>query len=447
MRYNFRVADIEKKVADAVTECGGKRIAIGVSGGRDSMCLLHAVVHSGAAERSDIIAVHVNHKLRETADRDEKFVREYCKNLGIRFAAHAVDVNEKAKRDGLTIEQAARNLRYDIFYDILKSGEADVVFTAHHALDNAESILMHMFRGAGMAGMAGMNNVCADAHTGIFRPLLDVYPDELDEYAKAHGISYVTDETNFDTAPDRNYVRLEIMPRILERYSGAVRAINALSKECAQANAFLDGALEEEEITKESGAVIISDRALSGPLGFRYVRRALKAFTLTDITRDDIENTVRLISMRQGAKYMLKHGVCAVKEYGGVALYVQNTAEPFTAEVPLKIGANFIDGLVVDVEKSDAPPLSVKGGAVDFERLNGAVLRFRRDGDIFTPFGGGTKKLKSYFIDKKIPQRLRDRIPLVCRGSEVLVVVGYEISEKVKQTDETKQKFTVRQRW
>lgn len=451
MRYNFRVADLktklEEKAAYAVGLYRGKKIAVGVSGGRDSMCLLHALVACGATDKSDILAVHVNHNLRETAKRDEDFVRTYCTENGIRFSAYSVSVTEKAKRDGLTTEQAARDLRYDIFYGILKSGEADVVFTAHHALDNAESILMHMFRGAGMAGLAGMSNDCTDVHTGIFRPFLDVYPEELDEYALARGITYVTDETNFDAAPDRNFVRLEIIPRIRKRYPGAVRAINALSKECAQKNAFIDSALNLDEITTENGAAVISERALKGPLACEYVRRALKSFTLTDVTREDIEKTARLIDMRCGAEFTLKHGICAVKEYGGVALYVKSDAEPFTAEVELKAGANYIDGLAVDVEKSDGSPLLKGGGAVDLGKLDGAVLRFRRDGDVFSPFGGGSKKLKSYFIDKKIPKRLRDRIPLVCRGNEVLVVVGYEISEKVKQTDGTKQKYTVRKRW
>ena len=141
-----------KKVAEALKKYSGKRLAIGVSGGRDSMCLLHAVLHCEGIDKDDVVVVHVNHSLRDTADRDENFVRNHCARAHVKCIIKRVDVKRLAQSDSLTVEQAARNLRYGVFRDLIKSGMADVVLTAHHALDNAESVLMHIFRGAGLDG-------------------------------------------------------------------------------------------------------------------------------------------------------------------------------------------------------------------------------------------------------------------------------------------------------
>lgn len=478
------MVDLTQKTARFLSAYADKKIAVGVSGGRDSMCLLHAVVGCGVVARERIVAVHVNHGLRKTAARDEAFVREFCEKNGIRFAAYSVDVKKESAKNRLTVEQAARSLRYDIFYDIIKSRTADCVLTAHHALDNAESVLMHMFRGAGLDGMCGMNGGyefaaneavplhmfrgavdgmcgisggelatdgtvncapdCLKNKNGgevILRPFLDVYPSELDEYAAAHNIEYVTDETNFETDADRNFLRLNVMPLVEQRYRGAVRAVNELARECREACALLDGMLDMSEISYDRGAVLVSDGALDGALGARYVRRALEYFTLTDVTREQIRRVVRLVGMRTGATVELSNGVCAAREYGAVALYVPR--DKYDGEVPFVLGANFIDGLVVESSKSDVDPRAVRGGAVDLSSLAGATLRFRRDGDMFTPYGGGTKKLKQYFTDNKIPRRVRDRIPLVCKGSTVLVAVGVQVSAQAAVTPDTTEKGVV----
>ncbi len=429
-----------EKTAERLEKYRDKTVAVATSGGRDSMCLLHAVMNCGVIDRSRIVAVHVNHNLRETAVRDENFVREFCARNGVAFRVFGVDVRKDAADKGLTVEQAARNIRYAIFRDLIKSRVADVVLTAHHALDNAESILMHMFRGSGLDGLCGMKS------THIARPFIDVYPDELDDYARENSLDYVTDETNYDDAADRNFLRLNVIPLIEKRYKGAVRAINALSRECEGVCEFLDGELDESFIKCDGGAVVIDDAALDTALACRYVRRAMSHFTLTDATRNVIERVAELGKKRTGAVVELPFGIVAAREYGSVALYIPR--DGYDGEIPLKVGANVIDGLAVDVAPwngavQDAP----RGSLADSDRLNGAVIRFRRDGDMFTPFGGGRKKLKQYFIDKKIPSRLRSRIPLICIGGEVLCVVGYEISDAVKVTSKTLRAATVMRRF
>lgn len=447
--YNLGVNDILENTARVLRPFAKYKLAVGASGGRDSMCLLHAVISCGVVEKSGVIAVHVNHCLRDEADGDENFVREFCAQNGIAFRAFKVDVKKASAQDGLTVEQAARNLRYAAFYDLIKSGDADYILTAHHALDNAESVLMHLFRGAGLDGLRGMRESPKpqkNAYYGLplIRPFLNIYPSELDEYANINGIRNVVDKTNFELDADRNYIRLKIIPAIEERYAGAVRAINNLAAEVIGACAVLDGALDDGLIGCDRGAVTVADEALISPLAARYIRRALLHFTTVDITREQILRVEKLVHMRTGATVELSHSIRAAREYGCVALYVERPY--YDGETAVVQGANFIDGLAVDVSLSNADPRTVRGGAVDLDRLGGATIRFRRDGDMFTPCGGKRKKLKQYFIDNKIPKRLRDRIPLVCRGNEVLVVVGVQISDEVKQTEQTAKRAAVRLR-
>lgn len=425
---------LQSIAAERIAELSGKRFAVGVSGGRDSMCLLHAVLHCGAADVDDILCVHINHGLRETAARDEAFVQKFCAEHGVAFRRYSVDVVATCAKTGDTVEQAARNLRYGIFAELIDSGECAAVFTAHHALDNAESVLMHLFRGAGLDGLRG---IAGTSPTGIIRPFIDVMPSALDDYCREHDIRYMLDETNLVDAADRNFIRLDVLPLVTRRYRGAIRAVNALAAECRDACAALDLALDPKLIARDRGAVVIGDKAFENKtLGARYVRHVLgEYFSPIDVTREVIERTVALAGMRTGARVELQNGVVAARESAGVALFVPR--EKYCGETQIKLGANFIDGLAVDIVASDVSPASVRGGAVDLDTLNGAVLRFRRDGDTITPFGSGSKKLKQYFIDNKIPARVRERIPLICRGNEVLVVVGMQIGESVKQTERT----------
>ena len=443
MRYTVCVVGLLAKTAEFLAEYKNSKLAVGLSGGRDSVCLLHAVLHCGAVDKSNVVAVHVNHCLRETAERDESFVKALCTRLGVPLVCRRVDVKGACASGGLTVEQAARILRYGVFDDIVKTGKADYILTAHHALDNAETVLMHLFRGAGLDGLCGIARENADRR--LLRPFISVYPDELDEYARENGLICVVDETNFNDDADRNFMRLNVIPLIEKRYLGAVRAINAAAGECDAMRRVLDGMLDRSMITHSFGAVIVNIDALTGALAHRYVRAALEYFTTVDITREQTDRVVSLAHKRIGTIAQLSCGITAAREAGGVSIYLPR--HRCTTEISVSLGACCIDGLALDITPTDAEPSSVRGGVVDFDKIRGAIVRFRRDGDVFAPLGSGSKKLKQYFIDNKVPKRLRDRIPLICRGNEALVVVGMQIADSVKVTADTKNKAAVRLRW
>ena len=205
----------------------GRPALCAVSGGLDSMCLLTMAVQWGQAQGRRVAAAHFNHQLRGgDADRDERFVRDWCAAREIPFFAGRGDVRGLMEREGLSLEEAARRLRYDFLrQEAEKLGQHIKIYTAHHADDNAETILFNLIRGTGVAGLTGM----AYQQNGICRPLLDVTREELAAYAAARHIPHVEDTTNADPgAAARNFLRLEVMPRLRQINPRAVEHIKHL---------------------------------------------------------------------------------------------------------------------------------------------------------------------------------------------------------------------------
>ena len=232
----------------------GGRILCAVSGGRDSMCLLHTLWQLGQRENFSVAAVHMNHGQRDTARRDELFVQNFCRERRIPCVTERVSVPEKAKQWGVGIEEAGRRLRYETFRRAAELTRADRIATAHHAADQAETVLLNLLRGTGPQGLAGIPPVRGN----IIRPLLETSRQEIEEYLEENGIPHVEDETNSDRSMTRNRLRLDIMPLLKELYPGAegsiCRTAEILRREeeywQAQADAILppDGA----ELDRES---------------------------------------------------------------------------------------------------------------------------------------------------------------------------------------------------
>ena len=184
-----------------------------VSGGLDSMCLLHLLDIWRRERGVSLLAAHFHHGLRPTADRDAAFVRDWCGERGIPFVWERGDVREYAAQKGLSIEEAARELRYAFLRKTAAAYPDSLIYTAHHAGDNAETVLLNLIRGTGISGLTGMKA----RRDGIVRPLLDVSRGELEAYAAACGIPHVEDETNADrSAALRNRVRLDLLPLLRE---------------------------------------------------------------------------------------------------------------------------------------------------------------------------------------------------------------------------------------
>lgn len=243
----------------------GRPALCAVSGGLDSMCLLDLLDRWCRKRDGRVVAAHFNHRLRGAeADRDETFVRDWCAAHDIAFVSSSGDVRGLMEREGLSLEEAARRLRYDFLrQEAEKLGQYIKIYTAHHADDNAETILFNLIRGTGVAGLTGM----AYQQNGICRPLLDVTREELAAYAAARHIPHVEDTTNADPgAAARNFLRLEVMPRLRQINPRAVEHINDAGRRLRVA----DQSLEEEaarrtaHVEVQEGRVTLSRRHWRG---------------------------------------------------------------------------------------------------------------------------------------------------------------------------------------
>ena len=423
------------------------KICVAVSGGRDSMALLH-YLHAHAAEYNiTLTALNCDHGIRgEVSVRDSAFVAEYCKKNGIPLSRHVADVK-------FTDEGGARAWRFGCY--LKEAGHCDCVATAHHLNDNAETVLFNLARGSALAGMEGITDQDFTALAGrpfkLIRPLIACTRAEIDEYIAANGIPYVDDDTNFETNYTRNKIRHNVLPALEEAVPGAARAIYRFSRLAA----------EDEEYFERQVAPLISRREPYGDYIAHceerviFRRAAVKIIAdghqKKDYTSEQLERLYALQFAENGKKFEFL-GLTAFKEEGRICIADDALLRCESEGAPYE---DFYSGLasyycgqparicfegVADEYVKDGSSASLKVLRFDGGKIpKSAAVRFMRAGDKFTKFGGGTKKLGDYFTDKKIPVRLRRSIPLLCDGNDVLIIFGVEISEKVKTDGGTRQ--------
>lgn len=384
--------------------CG--KAAAAVSGGRDSMCMLDCIVRFGLIPTGDLTVLHVNHMIRgEEADADEKLVSDWCAEHGVECRSFRINVPALAAEHGRSLETEARLARREVF-----RGFGGTVLTAHNKSDRTESVLMHIFRGCGINGLTGPT----ECDGFIIRPLIGCTRDEINEYVRLYRVPYSDDRTNADSDYARNYVRNKILPLIRSRYPGVDDAVSRLGDAARRVG-------RAEGVRKVSdGCAVISPDNVHGD----SVLAALLAAGLDfDYTSEHIKAVSALASARTGAGVDLPRGYRAEKESGCVRIFAKETFPD--EEHPFRLGmTRFSGGRYVLAERTDKR-VDVGGSIIDLGKLpEDAVLRTRREGDTFVPYGGKRKSLSDWLIDKKIPRYLRARLLYVARGSEVLAVVG-----------------------
>jgi len=415
----------------------GDIIGVGVSGGEDSMALLNFLVESAEDYDIEVVAIHVDHGIRENSYEDADFVKQKAKELGIRFYKFRIDAPKLAKERNISLETAAREARYGVFSTLLKKGVVDKIALAHHTKDQAETILMHIFRGSGVAGAKGMEAV----RDGVYiRPFLTTSKQQIKEYLIEKQIDNVEDYSNADNSYNRNYVRNVLMPEIEKRWPNAINAISAFSQAVAEDDEYINSLVHGDAIMVHDKEVKIptSYFLYANPIVTRIIFKAVKRIGITqDIERKHIEAIKELaLNGQNGARIYLPFEAIAIREYDYLTIFNRHEEEE-TLNQPFKCGEFEVEGfgkVVIKRVKNFEPKENVL--YLDYRLVpKTAVWRFREDGDVFTKFGGGTKKLKSYLIDKKVPVRLRNLIPVLADGNEVYAIAGLEISDKVKVGD------------
>ena len=418
----------------------GDRVGVAVSGGEDSMALLTILKNLSEKMRFEVVAVHINHNIRRSANADARFVKKFCDEHFIQFVKYSVNVPEYSAENKVSMETAARVLRYECFDNAIKKYKLTKMAIAHHLNDQAETVLMHLFRGCGLDGASGMAPV-----RGVYiRPFLETKKSDIIAYDYRNSIPHVIDDTNEDNSYRRNYVRNMIMPLITKEWRAAPENLASFAKIAARDSKYITDQCDMNGIVRDGNVVRIPLNRFYMPEAIitRVLYHGLELLGL----RADVEikhiNAIMTLSEDglNGEKVSLPHNAYAVKEYEYISL-VRRENRPEAKEYSFKVGKTLVEGFgVITVTKTISYKLAIQRGllVVDAKKLpKKAKWRFRLDGDMFEKFGGGTKKLNSYFTDKKIPARLRPTTPVLALDHEIYCVGGIAISEKVKTDMDT----------
>ncbi len=416
------------------------KIAVGVSGGADSMLLLWALFDKQKKLGFEMTVVHVNHGIRKgTSERDQKFVEDFCKKRKINQISIKIDAKKCKLQEKQTLEEAARKLRYKAFYDVMKKQKLNKLFLAHHKNDQVETILMHIFRGSGIAGACGM---CENET--IFRPLINLSKQEILKICEEYHIEYVVDETNDDNDYARNFVRNKIMPLIEQVYPGATNNIASFGKKCEEIQNFIRSNINKDLISIKNDTVLLKEIIFEQPLFIvkEYVELALENLKVfEDIEAKHYLLITSLSKCEVNKKIDLPHKVIAQKTHDGIKFFKEILLNKTKREYNFVIGEIDFDGFAkIETSFVAADEIEFGNGKfyVDYDKIsNNAVWRTRKDGDVFAKLGTGSKKLNDYFTDKKIDVSKRDLLPILCDGSKVLLVAGEDIGENVKIDDKT----------
>jgi tRNA(Ile)-lysidine synthase len=438
----------------------GDKVVLGFSGGADSVALLHVLRELQEPLQFQLFAAHVNHGLRGQAALDDaKFAEDICKSWGISFFLKEVDIRALAKEKQQSEEEAGRVVRYGFFKEIMDRIKGNKIATAHHKNDQAETILHNIIRGTGMQGLTGIKPF---RNGVIIRPFLDVARQEIEDYLEKQQIPFRTDATNADSIYTRNRIRNQLLPDLAQNYNpDIVDSLARMGDILREEDNFLISYcknLYEEMVSYAPKQVELDLRKFNNC--HPAVKRRLVRLAVEDIRGDldgvghsHVEAVIRLAECSQtGSRTIIPAGslnkrrIAALIGYSYLVFRVENGEEPITdfekvLPVPGKLTLEELDLSITSLiwDKSKGFSFSPWCIYIDKDKLKGSLsLRLRRDGDRFKPLGmEGSKKLKDYFIDNKVPRDKRSRIPLLVDRENIIWVVGYQINHDYRITDTT----------
>ena len=431
----------------------GDKIVVACSGGPDSLALLHILVQLRPRYPIELKVAHVNHMFRPEAVQEAQFVHTMATRWGLDCEQTEIDVPKYMEETGLSGQEAARLLRYRFLQQVAADWGHGKIATGHHRDDQAETVLLHLLRGAGSSGLGGMRAV----NGTIIRPMLSISRQQIEDYCQQHGLDPVQDSSNLHTDYLRNRVRLELIPLLERHYNPALR-------ESLCRTAAIIGAEQEfvtqmannkwSEVVREGeGRIFLNIKQLLRlPIALqRQIFRKViekKQGHLRGIQFLHVEKLIEVtFSGAVGITIELPGGLLFTKGYTDMTLLS-------AVEAKLESGQSLSTTMLAVPGYADWNGRKIS--AILTDRLDGAIsphravldwdelrpplsIRSRQEGDRFAPYGlKGSKKLKDFFIDNKVPRHLRDNVPLVCDDGGILWVAGYRQSERGKVTIATK---------
>lgn len=461
----------------------GSTVVVGVSGGADSVCLLHALLTLTPEYDLRLHVAHLDHQLRGEAGRaDADFVRDLAQRWGLPHSIGSRDVAAFARDYKLSLEEAARQVRYEFLIEVALAQGSETIAVAHHADDQTESVLMHFLRGSGLAGLRGMQPKlrlndfrglrrsdhsaisAGQAKIHLIRPLLDVPRAAVEAYCQAHELAFRTDATNADTTYFRNRLRHELLPT-LETYNPNIRSILRRTAEVVQADyelleAHRNFAWDMTVLDETETAITFSLSAwCEQPVGTQraLLRRAIQQLraSLRDIAFVHVEDAVDLLQRATtGDQATLPQNLVLEVSYDSFTIaprdqlvlpdwpQLPEESSSLTVNVP---GRTTLPGSawMLDAELTTVRPEELSGGwaaCLDADRLiRPLILRPRQTSDRFHPQGMPSPvRLKDWLIGVKVPRAVRHRLPLLVAGDDIVWVPGVRTGQPFVITDQTR---------
>ncbi len=450
----------------------GDNIVVGVSGGADSICLLYLLRNYSMKVMFSLTAVHVHHMLRKgEADADAAFVQTMCREMDVRCLVAKCDVRGLSKATGMSLEEAGRTARYRSFAKVADTMQPCKIAVAHNFNDSVETILLNMIRGTDLKGFSNMKAISQLNGQTLIRPLLEFTKEEIKEFLEMRKVQYREDSSNSETEFTRNKIRNKIIPIINEINPRAQIHISNLAKSVQKVEHYTDVMAQDfykKAVSFEEEKAIISLAKIEDADPFiknKIVYNAIITIAgqTKDISRAHVEQVVDLIEKQTGKQVSLPYGFVAKKDYYDLIIERDYDSEPMEIEPEIitiphtdiswkEQSKEGFGGIVVTynlvlVTDENRSQLMVKNNftkTFDYDKIIGDVtLGTRSSGDKIV-LKEGTKSLKKFFIDEKIPQKRREEVLVLKDEERVLWIVGFRMSEEYKITDETKMALQVK---
>lgn len=411
-----------------VTIKTGDVLVVGLSGGADSVTLLHCLCSLKRELGFDLYTVHVHHGLRgEEADRDRDFAEQFCRDLNVPFECYTYDVPTLAREQGKGLEEMGRELRYKAFNEVASRFPCAYIVTAHTADDHIETVLLHLCRGCGLHGLTGL----PARRANVIRPLIDCRRSEIEAYCQQYGLSYVTDSTNADNTYTRNRVRHQLVPLLSEIHPNAEQAVWRLAEQAKQTERYLQTVAEPifREMMTEDPCRYRREPLLS-------VDVFLQKFILQELMREQriavSENHVVTMcdAVENGGTVILPNAIAFEVSRSFITLSERQAA-----------GVTYCTEILTREEYEQKLNISKElfKNCCDYDMICGDVrVRNRIEGDTYRPVGRGCKKtLRKLFNENEVPKPMRATVPLVCDDRGIAIVGGFGCDERVAITPNT----------
>ncbi len=441
-----------------------KTYCIGLSGGSDSILLLHSLHKLRSENNFRIVALHLNHSLRESeSEGDADFCKDICDELGIEIITKKIDIKSFAEENKLSTEEAARKCRYKWFAEVCEKINADSIFIAHHADDQSETVLLRLFRGAGLRGLAGMKETTFFRTLKIVRPWLNIPRDILDNVIEEMKLQYRYDSSNSNIHFDRNWMRHYLIPKLNHHFKSNIN----------------ERLLRTASISSEAHDFILQH---AETIFYKHVRKSLfgNIFPLNEFRQlhPAVQNEVLILMFgNEAAAMQFSHnGIMELRDFtlndslhcprqfpGTISvgkaynhLFVGLKKDLKINSVKIRIGESFTtkSGITVSIEPVESRDKSISSNGEAWENVvlglksemiqyasvpkNSVFnIRSRRNGDRYKPIHGKETKIKNLFITAHIPQQLKNAIPIIELEDQIVWLSGWRIAQEFKISDKT----------